>query len=125
MPGYGRAVEKGDISPLVGFKEYKQTGQLIQESVVGTRTPTGIQIESFATHFIDRVIGQTSTDHPGMRCGVSVEDVVDTLENPVEDGPIWRMEDGDIRQKFLGRKVSVLVSVRDLKLIQTNPQGGK
>ena len=115
---------KGDISPLVGFKEYGLTSELIQELVVGTRTPTGVQIGSFSTHFIDRVIGQTSTTHPGMRCGVPVEDVVDALENPVEDGPIWRMENGDIRQKFVGANVSVVISVRDNRLISTNPRGG-
>jgi len=124
LSGYGKAVEKGDISPLVGYKEYSQTDQLLRESVVGTVTPTGVKIESFATHFIDRVIGQTSTTHPGMRCGVAAEDVVDALKNPIEDGPIWRMEDGDIRQKFVGTSVSVLISVRDNRLISTNPKGG-
>lgn len=124
LSGYGRAVEKGDISPLVGFEEYGQTSQLIQENVVGTRTPTGVQIESFAPHFIDRVIGQTSTDHPGMRCGVSVEDVVEALENPIRVGPICNMEDGDVRQKFYGAKASVVISVRDMRIIQTNPKGG-
>lgn len=124
LSGYGRAVEKGDISPLIGYKEYSQTDQLLKESVLGTVTPTGVKIESYATHFIDRVIGQTSTDHPGMRCGVSVEDVVDALENPLKIGPIRRMEDGDVRQKFYGAKASVVISVRDMRIIQTNPKGG-
>ena len=118
-------MEKGDISPLVGYKEYSQTDQLLKESVIGTVTPTGVKVESFATHFIDRVIGQTSTTHPGMRCGVPAEDVVDALENPVEDGPIWKMEDGDIRQNFVGTNVSVVVSVRDNRLISTNPRRRK
>lgn len=123
LTGYGKAVKKGDISPLVGFEEYGLTSELIQESVVGTRTPTGVQIESFAPHFIDRVIGQTSTDHPGMRCGVSVEDVVDALENPMRVGPVRKMEDGDVRQTFYGLNVTVTISVRDKRLIQTNPRG--
>jgi len=55
---------------------------------------------------------------------VAAEDVVDALKNPIEDGPIWRMEDGDIRQKFVGTSVSVLISVRDNRLISTNPKGG-
>ena len=108
---------------MVGYKEYSQTDQLLRESVVGTVTPSGVKIESFATHFIDRVIGQTSTTHPGMRCGVAVEDVVDALENPVKVGPVRRMEDGDIRQTFYGARVTVTISIRDKCLIQTNPRG--
>ena len=123
LSGYGKAVGKGDISPLVGFEEYGQTNQLIQESVVGTLTATGVEIESFATHFIDRVIGQTSTAHSNMRCGVSVEDVVDALENPTKVGPIRTMEDGDVRQTFYGTKVTATISIRDKRLIQTNPRG--
>ena len=124
LSGYGRAVEKGDISPLVGFREYKQTGQLIQESVVGTRTPTGVQIESFAPHFIDRVIGQTSTSHAGMRCGAPVEYIVDALENPMSMDPIINMESGDIRQRIYGANASVVISLRDKRLISANPTGG-
>ena len=125
LSGYGKAVEKGDISPLVGYKEYSQTDQLLKESVIGTVTPTGVKVESFATHFIDRVIGQTSTTHHGMRCGVPAEDVVDALENPLSVGPVRRMKDGDLRQKYYGANASVVVSIRDKKVIQTNPQGGK
>ena len=125
LSGYGKAVMKGDISPLVGFKEYGLTSELIQESVVGTRTPTGVQIESFSTHFIDRVIGQTSTTHPGMRCGVPVEDIVDALENPIRMGSARTMEDGDIRQRIYGAKAAIVLSIRDKRLIQTNPVGGQ
>ena len=72
--------------PLVGFKQYEQTSADIQSRIVGTTTFTGVQIESFATHFIDRVIGQTSTPHPGMRRGVSIEDVLDALLHPDKIG---------------------------------------
>lgn len=117
-------MEKGDISPLVEFEEYEQTNQLIQESVVGTLTATGVEIESFAPHFIDRVIGQTSTTHSNMRCGVSAEDIVDALENPISMDPICNMEDGDIRQRIYGANASVVISLRDKKLISANPTGG-
>lgn len=121
LRGYARGVEKGDISPLVGFAEYEQTSEALHGSVVGVTTSTGVTVESFATHFIDRVIGQTSTSHPGMRQGVPIEDVLDVLKNPARLGPARTLDDGDIRQTLYGEKAVVTLSIRDKRLIQTNP----
>lgn len=123
LKGYAKAVDKGDISPLVGFDIYEKTSAEITEKIVGCTTSTGVQIESFATHFVDRVIGQTSTPHKGMRCGVKVEDVLDALQNPTKVGELRLIEDGDTRQTFQGEKATVTISVRDKRLIQTNPKG--
>lgn len=124
LMGYNRAVQKGDISPLIGIDVYRQTSDLIQQRLVGTTTSNGVTIESFATHFIDRVIGQTSTPHPGMRQGVPVEAALDALQNPIRVGPVRTMPDGDVRQTFFGKQATVAISVRDQRLIQTNPNGG-
>ena len=123
LTGYNRAVEKGDISPLVGLEVYQQTAHEIQYRIVGQMTSTGVQIDGFATHFIDRIIGQTSTPHAGMRCGVSIDDALDALQNPVKVAAIRVMPDGDTRQTFIGAKANVAISVRDRRLIQTNPNG--
>ena len=104
LKGYAKTVKKGDISPLVGFDRYEEVGAEIQKRIVGTTTSTGITIGSFANHFIDRIIGQTSTPHPGMRCGVSIEDALDALESPIRLGGIRILDDGDIRQTFYGKK---------------------
>ena len=122
LQGYARAVEKGDISPLVGFARYEEVSAEIRERLVGAVTSTGVPIESFATHFVDRVIGQTSTPHPGMRCGVPVDDVLDALTNPVRVGGIRMLDDGDMRQTYIGASAKVTISVRDKRLIQTNPR---
>lgn len=121
LQGYAKAVEKGDISPLVGFDLYEEVSAEIRERLVGATTSTGITIESFTTHFVDRVIGQTSTPHKGMRCGVSIEDALDALLNPIKLDDIRLMDDGDIRQTLYGSKAAVTISVRDKRLIQTNP----
>ncbi len=121
LTGYGKAVKKGDISPLVGFDLYKSTGNAIQNSIVGQTTSTGVEIKSFTMHFIDRVIGQTSDTHKGMRQGVSISDALSAIKNPVEVGDAWNTDDGDIRQTFYGEKASVAISIRDGRLIQTNP----
>lgn len=123
LKGYAKAVKKGDISPLVGFDRYEEVGAEIQKRIVGTTTSTGITIESFTNHFIDRIIGQTSTPHPGMRCGVSIEDALDALQNPKSVGVTRVLEDGDIRQTLAGAKADVTISIRDKRIIQTNPNG--
>ena len=122
LTGYDKAVTKGDISPLVGFDLYRKTSADIQLGIVGQKTSTGVEIQSFCTHFIDRIIGQTSESHAGMRCGVSVSDALDALQNPVKLGSVRTYPDGDIRQTFTGSKAKVTISIRDQRLIQTNPK---
>jgi hypothetical protein len=124
LQGYVRAVSKNDISPLVGFLRYEEVSSEVQYKLVGITTATGLTIDSFATHFVDRVIGQTSTSHAGMRCGVSVEDVLEALQTPKQVDPATKKH-GDNRQTLYGAKASVTVSLQDKRLIQTNPWGGK
>lgn len=124
LKGYARSIEKGDISPLVGFEQYEATSKEVQSVLVGVTTSTGVKIESFATHFIDRVIGQTSTHHKGMRSGVKVSDAYDALVNPAVLGDVRNLDDGDIRQTLYGSVVTVTISVRDKRLIQTNLTDG-
>ena len=121
LKGYNAAVEKGDISPLVGFDVYKETSQKIQQVMVGQKTSTGVEIESFSTHFIDRVIGQVAEPHPGKRTGVSVEVALAALQNPVKLGEIRTISESDVRQTFFGEKATVTIAVNDGRLIQTNP----
>lgn len=123
LRGYAKAVDKGDISPLVGFDLYQEVDREITEKLIGQKTVTGLVIESRTTHFIDRVIGQTSTSHKDMRCGVAVDDVLHTLVSPVRLGNVRYLPDGDIRQTYHGEKSSVAVSIRDKRIIQTNPKG--
>ena len=117
--------KNGDILPLVGFGLYKSTGNDIDTAIVGQTTSTGVEIRSFATHFIDRVVGQASEAHAGMRQGVPIGDALDALKNPADLGEIRYLADGDIRQTFYGDKAAVTISIRDNRLIQANPQKGK
>lgn len=123
LRGYGRAVEKGDINVLTGFEQYKKTATDIQTQVVGQITADGVKIESYATHFIDRVIGQTAEPHEGMRQGVTLDRVLEALQS--EDISTRTMADGDVRRTYKGTDTNVTVSVRDHRLIQANPRGGR
>ena len=121
LMGYNRAVEKKNISPLVGFEVYQQIDSEIRHRLVGAVTSTGVEIKSYTPHFIERIIGQTSTPHSGMRQGVSVADALDAIQNPIRIGSPWMTEDGDTRQTFYGESAVVSVSLTDQRLIQTNP----
>ena len=121
LQGYTRAVRKGDISPLVGFARYEEVAGDVKQTLVGVQTATGVTIEDFTSHFVDRIIGQTSTSHPGMRQGVSVEDALYTLSHPSKPVKERVCADGDIRQTLQSEKCTVTYSVRDHKLIQVNP----
>lgn len=120
LTGYSKAVKKHDISPLVGFEQYLATAAAIEDKLVGQVSANGIKIESFATHFIDRVIGQTSEPHPHMRLGFLVSDGLDAIVNPIEIGDLEYIK-GDIRRTFYGKKAQVTISERDNRLIQGNP----
>ena len=120
LTGYSKAVKKHDISPLVGFEQYLATAAAIEDKLVGQVTANGIKIESFATHFIDRVIGQVSEPHPHMRLGFLVSDGLDAIINPIEIGDLEYIR-GDIRRTFYGKKAQVTISERDNRLIQGNP----
>ena len=122
LDGYSRAVEKHDISPLVSLTQYKVTAAAVDSYIVGEITSTGVQIEGYVSHFIDRVIGQTADSHSGMRRGVPVVDALDAILNPISAPKIKTMADGDIRQTFTGQKAIVTISARDKILIQTNPR---
>lgn len=56
----------------------------------------GKKVGSYTTHFIDRVIGQTSASHESMRLGTPIADVKDALENPIKLGKVVTMKDGDV-----------------------------
>lgn len=124
LKGYSRAVQKGDIHALTGFKVYRQTATNVENKIVGTKTSDGITIESYATHFIDRIIGQTSTSHSGMRLGVPVADAYDAIKRPTDIDQDYTMADGNVRRTYFGKRAIVTISVRDGRLIQTNPTGG-
>ena len=81
-----------------------------------------MKVGSYTTHFIDRVIGQTSTSHENMRLGTSIADVKDALIGPRKVTEPKTMPDGDVRQRYVGKRASVVVSITDKRLIQATPK---
>ena len=116
---YNHTVEKGEIHVLTGYTVYKNIAQVLEDKVIGLKTFDGIFIESYTTHFIDRVIGHTSTQHKGMRMGVKVSDVCDALKNGTVEKD-YAIRD-DYRRQYIGESCSVAVSISEQKIIQVNP----
>ena len=119
LKGHNHAVEIGEIHVLISFTVYKSVSQEVEDKVIGLKTFDGISIDNYTTHFIDCVIGQTSTQHKGMRMGVKVGDVCDALKNgAVEKDYVIR---DDYRRQYIGASCSVAVSISEQKIIQVNP----
>lgn len=129
--GYINAVNKGDISPLIGYDLYKNTANEISQKLVGVVTKDGIEIKSFATHFVDRTLGQTSETHTDMRQGTPIEHSIEALTNGAISEPyIRKIKRGseyidDLRQRYTGTRAKVTLSLTENKLIQTNPRKTK
>lgn len=123
--GYAKAVEKGDIHALTGLDVYEKIAEDAEKNIVDITTSEGVKISSFTTHFIDRVIGQTEEPHDGMRQGTPIADVKDALENPIKLGKVVTMKDGDVRQMYIGKRASVVISITDKRVIQVTPRKEK
>lgn len=122
LRGYANAVKRGDISSLIGLDLYKEVSDSIQENLVGMIASDGTKVSGYTTHFIDRVIGQTSTPHKGMRMGVTVEQALDALQNPTNVVP--EFVNGEHRKVYAGSAAKVTMNAEG-QMIQANPWGAK
>lgn len=122
LAGYKRAVRSGDIHALTGAETYFSVAKDIQDRLVGVTAANGVKVQGFSTHFIDRVIGQTSEPHPRKRQGVPVDDALEALLHG-EVGTIRVDDERGKSQKIRGAKCSVTINPDTGRLIQTNPAG--
>lgn len=72
---YVLSVERGEISPLLGLSTYREKAHLIDEQLVGLRTPQGAEIKDYSSHFVGRMIGHSAPNKKYNRTGVSIEDL--------------------------------------------------
>lgn len=119
LNGFVTAVDKGDISVLVGIDEYISTARKVESQLVGLVTSDGVTIEGYVTHFIDRIIGQTSDSHTGMRQGVSIEAVKSTLLN-ADKTHETKHKSGALSRKYKSTSAMVTVNPVTGRLIQAN-----
>lgn len=125
---YVDQVNRGVISPMLGFRVYKDTALELEERLIGIKTTTGIEIKVCSGHFVNRVIGYTNLiprddelrKMDAGRKNVSVDDLVDCLRNGkfVKE---QKNEEGKVSVLFATDKCAIAVNPDEHLLIQCNP----
>ena len=72
---YVLSVERGEVSPLLGLSTYREKVHLIDEQLVGLKTPQGVEIKDYSSHFVGRMIGHSAPNKKYNRTGVSIEEL--------------------------------------------------
>lgn len=119
---YTKSIENGMISRLSGFENYMKIHNNIEKNVVGLQTANGIKITGQSKHFMERVIGtkeDPKTQRP--RSGVSINDIVDALINPLDVKKALAGRDGQRSQKLIGEKGTITINPDRGILVQCNP----
>lgn len=122
IKGFSTAVDKGYVSALVGFKTYKNTDKELK-SLVALKTTTGIEVKGHTLHFIDRVIGQFSSDEPESRKGRRGVDIED-IKEAIVSGRVGKTQvnsEGKRSIVFSGKRCVISINPQTEELIQTNP----
>ena len=122
--GYIKAVKKGGISPLVGYDKFKEIHENAERVLIGKKLPDGQEIKGITAHFTERVIGQQAADDipkSGMRKGVSLSDIQDTVQNG-KVYPVITDKSGRKSQRIIGKKCSITYNPDTGELIQTEPR---
>lgn len=121
---YAQDVQSGWISPNANFGNYLKQYERIQKEIVGIETSNGIKITGQSRHFMQRVLGTDSDPgHEGVaRSGVSVDDILDTLNNPLEVGKVRITSRGKRSVAFQGKYCKVSINPDDGRLIQVTPK---
>lgn len=126
--GYVKAVNTGNISPLVGYGKFKEVADDIEKKFVGMKTADGLEVKGYTPHFVDRVIGQQSSDSPPrkkVRNGVNYADIEDALKNPKSIGPIVEKDNGNRSKLYFGKNAAVSYNPDTQELVQVQPKRTK
>lgn len=122
LTDYKNSVESGMISPLSGFKNYSKIYNQIEKNVVGVYTAEGTKVTGQSKHFMERVIGTMCDPKTGKpRSGVSVEDILESLINPMKVNAARAGKNGQRSQKYVGENATVTINPDTGILIQCNP----
>ena len=128
---YIEDVESGWISPLIGFEEYLEIYDRINNEIVGKTLSGDIVVKGQTAHFMQRVVG-TMIDPKKKkedlriirRSGVEFDDIKDALFNPQNVSDVEIKDNGKPSIVFIGEKCVVSINPESGELIQTNPLGG-
>ena len=117
---YSKSIKTGELTPLADFELYKGIGKEMDKKLAGKVTSNGVLITGKLKHFIARVIGSVEQ----RRNGVKVDDVMDTILNPLKIDPVCKIANG-LSQRFIGKTSAVSINPVTGILIQVNPLSEK
>lgn len=112
---YVLSVERGEVSPLLGLSTYREKAHLIDEQLVGLRTPQGVEIKDYSSHFVGRMIGHSAPNKKYNRTGVSVEDLKRCITHGEE-----RTSGHEDTTMLVGSGCQVTYNPKTGALVQTN-----
>jgi hypothetical protein len=93
-----------------------KVGNLLNGLAKGIVAKTGLKVEGFTGHGVDRAIGNGSD-----RAGVSPQGILDALKNPLKIGDVKIDQLGRQSQRFIGEMGEVVVNPQTGKIISVNP----
>ena len=64
VKGYTGIVQKGEISPLVKYSNFKKHHNELEDKLIGMKTADGVEIKSVSYHFTGRAIGTHDWANP-------------------------------------------------------------
>ena len=125
---YAKSIDKGMLSPLVGFEKYEKYYYRVQNELVGLTTKDGLTIQSQSDHFLERIFGTKADPQHGNkpRSGISLENAKDALLHS-KRYPHYNKDEAGNRildptsVSFRNEKCSVSVNPFTGNLINANP----
>lgn len=131
LKGYKSEVTSGNISPLVGFKNFEKEHNSLIERFVGTKTSDGVEIKGIKPHFTARKIGthEWMADDASKEIrnrlrykAVKSEQIEDALSSGVYRDTLRKEKTGKmmLSRQYQGQECVVTVNPETGMLIQTN-----
>ena len=121
---YTHMVDKGEVSPIMGFRYYHDRAKEIEDSIIGIVTSNGMEIKDYSDHFVARMIGYSGLEDKFKqkrynRPGVTIEEIKDCLTNG-KTGKTQEHKKAGTSLVFADEKIIVTVNPQTGTLIQTN-----
>lgn len=89
VKGYGKSVQNGEISPLIGYSDFKKYHKELEDKLIKLRFSDGNEIKVVSCHFTARAMGTHDWAHPKNskkttkrlnHKHVSTEDIIECIE---------------------------------------------
>lgn len=122
LKDYKKSRSNNMVSSFTPFDQYVEYKNRIADELIGMKTSDGIEIKTQSKHFVERVFGTTKDPKTGRgRDGVSIEDIKDAMNNPLNTPRDKIDQDGNSSRKYLGENAEVSINPDTGVLIQVNP----